>query len=173
MIQKILVLSLLFGANLLFAAEEDAQQQNQKQQQPQQPQQQQMQQQQNVAPMPKRQCSYPNCDTISPNSSILVTAVGQGVAPSSTISPAQAKAMAKRAAIADAYRQIAEKVNGVKVEGRDFIRNMVAQRSEVRTCVQALIKNASVVESRMNDGLYEVEMELRVNGSQWYDKLSQ
>jgi len=110
--------------------------------------------------------------TLTKNNIVILTVVGQGVAPASTISPAHAKALAKRAAVADAYRQMAEKVNGVEVEGRDFIRNMVAQRSEIRTCVQALIKNASVVESRFVDGLFEVEMELRVPGKQWYDKLA-
>lgn len=120
------------------------------------------------------ECIGGNCNdmTLSQNNVVVMTVIGQGVAPSSTISPAQASALAKRAAIADAYRQMAEKVNGVRVEGRDFIRNMVAQRSEVRTCVQALIKNASVVESRFNDGLFEVEMELRVAGNQWYDRLA-
>jgi len=110
--------------------------------------------------------------TLSENNVVVITVIGQGVAPASTISPAQASALAKRAAVADAYRQMAEKVNGVRVEGRDFIRNMVAQRSEVRTCVQALIKNASVVESRFNDGLFEVEMELKVAGNQWYERLA-
>jgi len=122
-----------------------------------------------------KECITTSCNdsmTLSENNVVVITVIGQGVAPAFTISPAQAKALAKRAAVADAYRQMAEKVNGVRVEGRDFIRNMVAHRSEVRTCVQALIKNASVVESRFNDGLFEVEMELKVAGNQWYDKLA-
>ena len=125
----------------------------------------------NAQQCPKGDCKKPV--TLSKNNTILVSVVGQGVAPSSTISPAQASALAKRAAIADAYRQMAEKINGVRIEGRDYIRNMVAKRSEVRTCVSALIKNANVVESRFNDGLFEVEMEVRVAGSQWYDRFAQ
>jgi|GEM_PF-2913805 hypothetical protein len=111
--------------------------------------------------------------TLNERNTVVLSVVGEGVAPSSTISPAQARALAKRAAIADAYRQMAEKVNGVKIEGRDYVRNMVAKRSEVRTCVSALIKNAAVVESRFNEGLFEVEMELRVAGNQWYEKFLQ
>lgn len=122
-------------------------------------------------PCPEGNCGQPM--TLSKNNTVIVSVVGQGVAPSSTISPAQASALAKRAAIADAYRQMAEKINGVRIEGRDYIRNMVAKRSEVRTCVSALIKNANVVESRFNDGLFEVEMEVRVAGSQWYDRFAQ
>ena len=94
--------------------------------------------------------------------------VGQGVAPLNTISPAQAKALAKRAAIADAYRQLAEKIAGVKVEGRDKIVNMVTKKSLVRTCVSALIKNATIIDSMTKDGLYEVEMEIKMYGKKWY-----
>jgi len=94
--------------------------------------------------------------------------VGQGVAPLNTISPAQAKALAKRAAIADAYRQLAEKIAGVKVEGRDKIVNMVTKKSLVRTCVSALIKNATIIDSVTKDGLYEVEMEIKMYGKKWY-----
>jgi len=94
--------------------------------------------------------------------------IGQGVAPVSTISPAQAKALAKRAAIADAYRQLAEKISGVKIEGKDKIINMVTKKSVVRTYVNALIKNATVVDSITKDGLYEVEMELKMYGKTWY-----
>ncbi len=127
-------------------------------------------------PQNVQQCrSGSNCmgTKLSRNSTIVMSTVGQGVAPSSTISPAQAKALAKRAAIADAYRQLAEKLNGVQVEGRDYIRNMVANKTEVRTCVRAMIRNASVMQSQFKDGMAEVEMELRVSGNRWFDRLSQ
>ena len=76
-------------------------------------------------------CQQPT--TLNRRNTVVLSVVGQGVAPSSTISPAQASALAKRAAVADAYRLMAEKVNGVRIEGRDYVRNMVAKRSEVRT----------------------------------------
>jgi len=102
------------------------------------------------------------------NNVLIFKVVGQGVAPVNTISPAQAKALAKRAAIADAYRQLAEKIAGVKIEGRDKIVNMITKRSVVRTCVSALIKNATIIDSATNDGLYEVEMEIKMYGKDWY-----
>lgn len=97
---------------------------------------------------------------ITPCQSIRISVVGQGVSPTSTISPAQAFAMAKRAAVADAYRMIAERIAGVHVEGHDFIKNMVVQRSEVRTKVDALIRNATIAETSYKEGLCEVEMEI-------------
>ncbi|MEA1892358.1 MAG: LPP20 family lipoprotein [Campylobacterota bacterium] len=91
---------------------------------------------------------------------LLISVVGQGVAPINTASPAQAYALAKRAAIADAYRLIAEKVKGVRVDGQDLIKNMMVKRSTVRTSVNAMVRNAKVVETTFKEGLCEVEMEI-------------
>jgi hypothetical protein len=137
-----------------------------------------------VKPMPKpkpKECKEENvcqmndkvaqtCE-LDPCTTILFGVTGQGVAPANTISPAQAKALAKRAAIADAYRLLAEKIYGVKVEGDDYIRNMVVKRTTVRTHVAAMICNARIVDTGMKDGIYEVEMELTLDGRQWYQLL--
>lgn len=98
---------------------------------------------------------------------IRINVTGQGVAPTTTSSPAQAYALAKRAAIADAYRLLAEKVKGVRIEGQDKIKNMMVQRSEVRTYVDAVIAEAEVIETVFKDGLCEVEMELVIDPEQW------
>ena len=97
--------------------------------------------------------------------SILISVTGQGVAPMNTASPAQAYALAKRAAIADAYRMIAEKVKGVKVDGQDLIKNMMVKRSTIRTSVRAMVRNADVVETTFKEGLCEVEMEITLSHS--------
>ncbi|WP_456381911.1 LPP20 family lipoprotein [Hydrogenimonas sp.] len=109
--------------------------------------------------------------TLSTANEIHFQVVGQGVAPVNTISPAQARALAKRAAIADAYRQLGEKIAGVRVEGRDLIRNMMISRSTVRTQIDAMIRNARILDTKFKDGLCEVEMEVTVNGNEWYPKL--
>jgi len=98
---------------------------------------------------------------------IRVSVTGQGVAPMNTSSPAQAYALAKRAATADAYRLIAEKVKGVRIEGQDLIKNMMVQRSTIRTSVNAMVKNANVVETTFKEGLCEVEMEILISHSQF------
>jgi len=105
--------------------------------------------------------------TPSVYNTIRLSVVGQGVAPTMTSSPAQAYALAKRAAIADAYRLLAEKVKGVKIEGQDKIKNMMVQRSEVLTFVNAVIAEAEIIETVFKDGLCEVEMELVVDPKQW------
>lgn len=106
-------------------------------------------------------------DILEKEKSLLISVVGQGVAPMNTASPAQAYALAKRAATADAYRLIAEKVKGVRVEGQDLIQNMMVKRSSVRTSVTAMVRNANVVETTFKEGLCEVEMEITLSHSQF------
>jgi len=99
------------------------------------------------------------------NKTIHISVVGQGVAPMNTSSPAQAYALAKRAAIADAYRAIAEKVKGVRIDGQDLIKNMMVKRSTIRTSVKAMVRNANIVETTFKEGLCEVEMEMIISHS--------
>jgi len=97
------------------------------------------------------------------NQTMRINVIGQGVAPTMTISPAQAYAMAKRAATVEAYRLIAEKVKGVHVEGKDVLRNMMIKSTDVNLYVSAMIRNANVVETKFENGLCEVEMEVSLN----------
>jgi len=105
------------------------------------------------------------------NNAITLSVIGQGVSPEHTISNYQALALAKKAAIADAYRMLAEKLNGVKVEGYDIVKNMVIQRSQVKTCVSSMIRHANIVETKCAKDFCEVEMELKVVGNKWYPEL--
>lgn len=109
---------------------------------------------------------------LSPSTTTRLVVKGQGVAPSFTQSPAQAFALAKRAAMVDAYRLLGEKIQGVRVEGQDLIKNMMVKRSQVRTEVNAMIKEASVVETDYKDGLCEVEVELIISGAKWHATLA-
>ncbi len=109
---------------------------------------------------------------LSQTSTTRLVVKGQGVAPSFTQSPAQAFALAKRAAMVDAYRLLGEKIQGVKVEGQDLIKNMMVKRSQVRTEVNAMIREATVIETVFKDGLCEIEVELIVTGSRWHGSLS-
>jgi len=97
------------------------------------------------------------------DSVVTISAVGQGVAPSFATSPAQSYALAKRAATADAYRLIAERVKGVRIDGKDTIKNMAIKSSSVNTRVAAMIRNAKVVETTFKDGLCEVELEIDID----------
>ncbi len=104
---------------------------------------------------------------VSKHHPILITVTGEGVAPMNTSSPAQAYALAKRAAVVDAYRLIAERVRGVKVEGHDYVRNMMMKRSSVRTSVYAMVRHAHIEQTTFKDGLCEVDMDILISYSQF------
>lgn len=114
----------------------------------------------------------PNSPMLTPSNIIELSAVGMGVAPESTISPSQALALAKRAAIIDAYRQIGEKMYGIKLNAQDTVKDMVLINSIVKTRVEALIKNAEIIETVYKDGLCQITMELKLDGRVWHKILS-
>ncbi|GAA7508534.1 flagellar assembly lipoprotein FlgP [Helicobacter pylori] len=116
--------------------------------------------------------AIPNTPILTPNNVIELNAVGMGVAPESTISPSQALALAKRAAIVDGYRQLGEKMYGIRVNAQDTVKDMVLQNSVIKTRVNALIRNAEITETIYKDGLCQVSMELKLDGRIWYRILS-
>lgn len=113
-----------------------------------------------------------NSPLLTPNNVIEIQAVGMGVAPESTVSPAQALALAKRAAIVDAYRQIGEKMYGIRINANDTVRDAIAQNSTIKGRVQALIKNAEITETAYKDGLCQVNMEVKLDGRIWHRVLN-
>jgi len=118
-------------------------------------------------------CVYSGTDgncvepVLNANSQLVINVKGQGVAPTVTSSPAQAYALAKRAAIADGYRQIAERVRGVRVEGQDTIKNMMMTQSSIRTSVDAMVRGANIIDTTFKEGLCEVELEIVISYTQF------
>lgn len=98
---------------------------------------------------------------------ISFTAVGEGIAPLNTVSSAQALALAKRAAITDAYRQLASKLYGVKVNGKDTVKDAMLRSSTITAQVNGLIKNASIIDENFNQGLYRINLELKIDADKW------
>lgn len=93
-----------------------------------------------------------------------VRATGIGVPPQGVAAP-QARLMTKRAAVADAYRLLAEAINGVRVDAESVVKNYVTESDVIKTKVSALVKGAKIVdEKRMSDGSYEVTMEVSLYG---------
>ena len=94
-----------------------------------------------------------------------IRVVGLGIAPIGTSGP-QAEALARRAAVSDAYRQLAEQVNGVNVDAMTTVENLMLVNTTVRTHVSALIKGAAIVEeAQQRDGSYTVTIDLPVYGA--------
>ena len=97
---------------------------------------------------------------------------GEGIAPMNTISPAQAIALAKRAAVTDAYRQLGEKLYGIRVNAKETVKDAALKDSRIVTQVNGLVKNATITDNKYKDGLYTVRMVLTMSGARWKEIFS-
>jgi len=112
-----------------------------------------------------------NCivSNVNQKSCILrIEATGVGIVPcNGACSTAQARAMARRAAIMDGYKSLTEKMYGIKINGRDTVKNMILQNSTIRGYVEGLIRGAQIEEESFKDGAYSVVMSLKLNVKEW------
>ncbi|MDR2151407.1 MAG: hypothetical protein LBO72_01180 [Helicobacteraceae bacterium] len=114
----------------------------------------------------------PNAPILKPTNIITIRAIGMGVAKDGVINKGQQMALAKRAAILDGYRQLGEKLHGIKINGRDSVKDAVLARSEIRAEVYSVIRGAEVLETIWDNGLCQVEMEVKIDGRRWYKRLA-
>ena len=94
-----------------------------------------------------------------------VEADGFGLPPAYAASEAQSRLMARRAAIADAQRNLAEQIAGVQVDSETTVQNLQISSDVVKTRVSALLKGAKVVSESYEDGAYHVVMALPLYGA--------
>lgn len=95
-----------------------------------------------------------------------ITVKGMGVAnPALVTNPAHASMLARRAAIADAYRHLAEMVQGVQVDSETTVEQMMLVSDIVKTRLSAVIKGAVIVSEQEIAGGYEVTMQLPMFGN--------
>lgn len=95
-----------------------------------------------------------------------IQVTGMGVSnPALARTAAHASMMARRAAVADAYRQLAEAVQGVQVDAETTVEQMMLTSDVVKTRVSAVIKGAQIVdEGELAGGGYSVTMEIPLFG---------
>jgi hypothetical protein len=97
--------------------------------------------------------------------SATVTAEGTGVAPPTAYNSVQARMLARRAAIVDAYRQLAEQIKGVNVDADTTVENMMVTSDVVRTHVSALVQGARIVDEKtLSEGGYSVTLQVSMFG---------
>lgn len=96
----------------------------------------------------------------------VIQATGFGVPPAQITSPQQASFMAKRAAVVDAYRNLAEAINGVQVDAETTVQNFQVTNDTVHSKVSALVRGASIIkEQQFPDGTYQIVMQINLYGS--------
>lgn len=91
----------------------------------------------------------------------VITVIGEGVVPTNAVNYTQAKNLASKAAKADAYRKLAEIINGVRVEGETTVEKLLTTHDQVKIKVAATIKGAKIVdETFLSDGGYRVVVQM-------------
>ena len=93
-----------------------------------------------------------------------VEAMGIGLPPAN-MPPARAMALARRAAIVDAQRNLIETIKGVQVDSETVMENLMISSDVVKTGVSGIIKGAVIVKEYTNpDGSYSVIMKVPMFG---------
>ena len=91
---------------------------------------------------------------------ILLLAAPLGIS-AQTRTAGQEAALAFEAARADAYRNLIESVNGLRIEGGGSVQNLAVASSETRTSVESYVRAARIVEETIaSDGTAKVVVEL-------------
>lgn len=95
----------------------------------------------------------------------VATATGLGVPPPTAVSPAQARALARRAAEVVARRNLLEVVRGVRIDSQTQVRNAMLESDVINAQVSGLVRGAQVVSvQELGDGSVEVTVGMRLMG---------
>ncbi len=94
-----------------------------------------------------------------------VEAIGIGAPAQRDIGKPQARPNALRAAQLDAYRNMIEVINGVRVDSTTTIRNFTVESDVINTQVQGIVKGAKVMkQDYLSDGTVEVTVRMPLAG---------
>ena len=95
-----------------------------------------------------------------------VTATGFGVPPASALSAAQARAMAKRAAVVTARRNLLETVKGVKIVSETSVKMGMVEDDRIKSYVEGFIRGSQIVKvEEYPDGSFEVTVGINMRGN--------
>ncbi len=95
-----------------------------------------------------------------------VYATGIGAPSAQAVNAAQARAMAERAAVVVAYRNLLETVKGVRVDSETMVENFMVKSDVIRTQVDGIVKGARVVKKQyLPDGSVEVLVAMPMKGA--------
>lgn len=94
----------------------------------------------------------------------VVEAEGYGLSAAGAVTEVQARLTARRAAIADAQRVLAEEMAAVQVDAETRVEDAALKSDVVKTKVTALLKGCRVVRESYEDGAYRVTVAVPLFG---------
>ena len=95
----------------------------------------------------------------------VIQAMGIGVPPTWAVSQAQATALARTAALADARRNLLAEIKGTQVDAETTVENHMVKNDLIVTKIDGIIKGARVVsEGPIEGGGYQVTLEMPMFG---------
>jgi hypothetical protein len=95
----------------------------------------------------------------------IIRAVGIGAPPEKYYGRPEARPMALRAAKLDAYRNILEVIEGVRIQSSTLVKNFMMADDTISAQVNGMVRGAQVAKQEyMSDGTVEVTLEMNLKG---------
>lgn len=95
----------------------------------------------------------------------IVQATGIGAPPEKFYGKPNARPMALRAAKLDAYRNILEVVNGVRINSATVVKDFAVENDVIMSKVEGMVKGAEVIKKEyLSDGTVEITIQMNLRG---------